>query len=154
MEKVYGTNERHDGIVQVGRRSWVLFYGYGEENGTGYDYRKRFDHKPTIEEIKEAVLGAINKDTDNKILSGLKFDGHQVWLSAENQRNYIMGLLTADTIFKGIKVKLGTDEEPVVYEIKTLTKLRDFVSAINNHIQQCVNKAWEEKASIDWSVFA
>lgn len=157
MEKIYGTNERHDGLQQIGRNNFVLFYGYGEEDGTGYDYRERFSHKPSMEEIKAAVLSAINQDTEAKILSGLTYKGHLVWLSAENQRNYIMGLTTAtadEENFKGMKVKLGTDDEHYVYEFKTVAELKEFVSTIQQHIQQCLDSAWQEKGNIDWNIFA
>ena len=39
-------------------------------------------------DIKNAILDAINKDVDQKILSGFTWKDMPVWLSTENQFNY------------------------------------------------------------------
>ena len=55
MEKIFGAKERQDGVVRVSSRSYILFFGYGEENGNGYNYRARFDHKPSVRDRKSVV---------------------------------------------------------------------------------------------------
>ena len=49
---------------------------------------KDFSHKPTIEEVKEFVIGVENAKIDANILSGFEWNGMSVWLSSENQFNY------------------------------------------------------------------
>ena len=88
MEKIFGAKERQDGVVRVSSRSYILFFGYGEENGNGYNYRARFDHKPIVSELREVIETHVNGLTDAKIVSGYEWAGKQVWLSDANQRNY------------------------------------------------------------------
>ena len=61
---------RNDQLIVHGTGKAVLIYGYGEEDGQGFDYRHVFDHKPTKEELKKVIEAHINTLTDQKILSG------------------------------------------------------------------------------------
>ena len=92
MEKIYGGNERQDALIKVGK-SYYLYYGFGrdsEEAEHGYNYRHKFDHKPTPDEIKEQVLAAIDMDTRERVTNGFSYEGYKVNLSVENQVNYSM----------------------------------------------------------------
>ena len=73
MEKIFGAKERQDGVVRVSSRSYILFFGYGEENGNGYNYRARFDHKPSVSELREVIETHVNGLTDAKIVSGYEW---------------------------------------------------------------------------------
>ena len=55
MEKIFGATERHDQLIQYGTNRAVLIYGYGEEDGQGFDYRHVFDHLPTAQEIRDVI---------------------------------------------------------------------------------------------------
>ena len=52
MEKIYGASAAQDGVVKVSNKSYILFFGYGEDSMGGYNYRHRFDHKPTVDELR------------------------------------------------------------------------------------------------------
>ena len=73
MEKIYGTTERHAQLLVFGTNRAVLIYGYGEENGQGYDYRHVFDHHPSQDEIREIIVNQIDANTDAKILTGYQW---------------------------------------------------------------------------------
>ena len=83
-----GLEERNDCLVKVGECNYCLIFGFGREDDMTYHYRKNYDHKPTIEELKADITAFINKHTDERILSGFKWNGKAVWLSAENQPNF------------------------------------------------------------------
>lgn len=90
MEKIYGTKKRQDCLVRTGRSKWILFYGFGkddENSENGWEYRHTFDHKPTLSEVKELVVSAINTATEEKIINGFVWNGKAVYLSPENQLN-------------------------------------------------------------------
>ena len=92
MEKIYGSNARQDSLVKVGK-GYYMYYGFGKDSEDaehGYNYRHKFDHKPTLEEVKEQVLAAIDIDTRERITGGLTYDGYKVNLTVENQLNYAM----------------------------------------------------------------
>ena len=113
MEKVYGTEERHDSLIIHKTKRAVLIYGYGEENGMGYDFRHTFDHEPTAMEVLEVITNHVNELTDQKILSGYQWNGYNVWLSTENQFNfkaaYDVAVQTGGATLP-IKFKLGETE--------------------------------------------
>lgn len=67
MEKIFGAKERQDGVVRVSSRSYILFFGYGEENGNGYNYRARFDHKPSVSELREVIETHVNGLTTQRL---------------------------------------------------------------------------------------
>ena len=152
MEKIYGSTKRQDSLINVGK-SYYLYYGFGkdsEEAEHGYNYRHKFDHKPTPEEIKERVLEAIDIETHSRISGGLTYEGYKVSLSVENQMNYSM--------FKNM------GRYPVVIKVEdangndvalSLTKEQysAFYSSVQNHIKDCLQACWKEKTSLDLSCY-
>lgn len=158
MDKIYGTSIRQDGLQRVGRNRWDLFYGFGkdDDNEMGYNWRTTFDHKPTTEEVKSAITEQINSNTKKAIVEGYNWDGVTVWLSDENQRNYTLAYnLSKDGILGKLPtVKLGSEEEPVLHTFKDATELTTFVQGMQQHIQSCLESAWDEKEQIDWSIYA
>ncbi len=153
MEKIYGSAARQDALIKVGK-SYYLYYGFGKDSEDaehGYNYRHKFDHKPTPEEIREQVLTAIDEETKEHITRGLIYDGYRVTLSETNQMNYAM--------FKNmgrypvvIKVKDAEGNDVVL----SLTKdeYSAFYSSVQNHIKDCLQACWKEKASLDLSCYA
>ena len=148
MEKIYGCNERQDALVKSGN-SYYMYYGFGkdsEEAEHGYNYRHKFDHKPTPEEVKEKVLEAIELDTRERITRGMTYSGYKVNLTVENQMNYSM--------FKNM------GRYPVIINVKdadgndvALSLSKDeyaaFHSSVQKHIKECLQSCWAEKASLD-----
>lgn len=136
------------------------FEPYDETTALWYEvyFYKKITPNPTIEQIKEAIKGEINEQTDKKILSGFVWNDIPVWLSEENQMNfkaaydlaYQSGGATLPVTFK-----LGEDGqgEPIYYEFTNMDDFTDFYAKAVAYIQQCLSDGWAEKDSIDWSVY-
>lgn len=155
MEKVFGTEERHDSLIEHGTKKVTLIYGFGEENGQGYDYRHTFDHRPTHAEVKDVIHSQINADTDQKVLSGCVWNGKNVWLSAENQRNFSEAQRAA-MISNGAKLpitfKIGeANGEPIYHQFQTVDELTEFYLYVVDYIQNCIGEGWVLKdAASQW----
>jgi len=160
MDKIYGASARQDSLERTGRRKWCLIYGFGKDDDTdesGWNYRKMYDHKPTLEELKADIIGQINTDTDAKIQSGFVWEDVSVWLSTENQFNYKAAYdLAVQTNGATLPVtfKFGTDEEPTYHEFNTVEELADFYTKAMAYIQQTLKDGWKEKDNIDWTQLA
>jgi len=158
MEKVYGSPKRQDGLYKVGRNKYELIYGFGkdrEDDEIGWNYRHRFDHRPTLDEIREVIVAQINADTDAKILSQFTWDGKRVWLSQENQMNfkaaYDIAVQTGGAALP-VKFKLGEDSKgaPVYHTFTDLDTFTDFYTKAVAHVVGCLNDGWQEKDSVDY----
>ena len=109
-------------------------------------------------EIKKAVLDYINAKTDERILSGFVWNGINVWLSSENQRNFSeaqrVALMTNGQRLP-VTFNLGedTDGQPVYHEFTTIEELTSFYLSAVSFIQQCLNDGWQKKDNIDWSKY-
>ncbi len=161
MEKIYGTKQRQDGLLHIGRSKWVLFYGFGkddETNETGWEYRHTFDHKPTLSEVRELIISTIDKSTQEKIVAGFIWNHISVYLSTENQFNFKAAYDMAE-LSQGeslpVKFKLGEDEagHPIYYEFTTLNDIRDFYTKAMKHINNTLNEGWVEKDGVNWNAF-
>lgn len=156
MEKVFGATVRNDQLIVHGTGKAVLIYGYGEEDGQGFDYRHVFNSKPTREELKKVIEAHINELTDQKILSGFIWNGKKVWLSSENEFNfkaaYDLAVQTEGSTLP-IKFKLGEDEngDPVYHTFKTMNAFTDFYTSAIAFINQTLNEGWEEKDNVDYN---
>lgn len=148
MEKILGATERKDGIQQIGRKRWELFYGFGMNGDTGYNYRQTLEYKPTPHEVKQIILNQINANVQEDILQGMTWNGRVVWLSAENQRNIVL----AASLKATITLKLGTDED---FELHTFDadEVQTFAKAVQEHIEQAIANGRMAKSEIDWSVY-
>ena len=151
MEKVYGAEERHDSLIIHGTGRAILIYGYGEENGMGYDFRHTFYHKPTSMEVLEVITNHVNELTDRNILYGYQWNGYNVWLSTENQFNfkaaYDVAVQTGGMTLP-VKFKLGeTDGEPNYYIFEDMATFTDFYTKALAYIIEVLNVGWAEKDS-------
>lgn len=155
MEKVFGTEARHDSLIVLGTRRSILIYGYGEEDGMGYDYRHTFDNIPTAMEVLTVITNHVNELTDQKILSGYQWNGMNVWLSSENQFNfkaaYDVAVQTGGMTLP-VKFKLGeTDGEPNYYVFEDMATFTDFYTKALAYIIEILNTGWVEKdAAKEW----
>ena len=130
----------------------------GEEIETpfGIWQEHTFDFIPELSDIKKIVLDYYNKKIDERILSGLVWNGMKIWLSNENQFNYkAVYDLAFQTNGANLPVyfKFGDETEPVYHEFKTLEEISDFYLASINYIQNILQKGWTEKENIDWNIF-
>ena len=152
MEKIYGSNVRQDGLVRAGN-SYYLYYGFGKDNEDddhGYNYRHKFNHKPSQAEIKEKVLEAIEMHAKDSITNGMTYEGYKINLTIENQLNYAM--------FKSmgrypVVIKVENSEGNEVTISLTKDEYASFYSSVQNHIKDCLQDCWQEKTSLDLSVF-
>ena len=138
----YGLTELGDGKAE-----WfeVVFY-------------KKQTAKPTIEQVKKAVLDDINKQTDEKILTGFVWNDMPVYLSDENQRNFSeaqrIAMIMPDDILP-VTFKLGeqADETPIYYEFTTSEELTGFYLKAVAFINQTLAEGWQRKDGIDWTPY-
>lgn len=112
--------------------------------------------KPSIEQVKGIVLNAMNKEIDQKILSGFIWKDMSVWLSSENQFNYKAAYDLA-VMSQGqslpVTFKFGSTDSPVYYTFESLEDISDFYVSAMTYINTCLAEGWKKKDSIDWSVY-
>jgi hypothetical protein len=157
MKKTFGAKERHDQLIVYGKgKKAVLIYGYGEEDGQGYDWRQVFTHRPTKQEVLDVIVNQINADTDNTILTGFVWNDKKVWLSRESQFNFKAAYDLA-VQNKGktlpVKFKLGEDDDklPIYHTFEAMAEFTDFYTNAISFINQTLNEGWEEKdAAKEW----
>lgn len=156
MEKRYGATERNDRLMKIGRNKWELIYGYDTDGVSGWTYRERFTRKPTMDEIKEIITAQINRNVEEKILCGLVWRDMPIWLSTENQFNYKAAYdlaVQTNGLSLPVKFKFGTDEQPVYHTFNEIDELREFYVTSLEHVQNVLEEGWQEKESLDLSVF-
>ena len=135
--------------VSPARNKWRVRWDVQEHEDGSADYMEaEFDHKPTDEEIKAAVIGWYNSQTDQAILSGFEYEGNLVWLSSENQFNYKAAYdlaVQTDGATLPVKFKFGTDDAPVYRVFDRLADLTDFYTKAMRHIQNTLDAGWQKK---------
>ena len=147
----YGLKELGDGKAE-----WfeVVFY-------------KKQTAKPTIEQVKKAVIADINAHTDEKILNGFPWailhgdnagEIVNVWLSEENQRNFseaqrVAAMTDGSNLPLQVKVSEGADGVPVYDSFETIEEITNFYLAGVAFIDVCLKAGWAEKDSIDWAPY-
>ena len=112
--------------------------------------------KPSIEQVKGIILDAMNKEIDQKILSGFVWKDMSVWLSSENQFNYKAAYdLAVMSQGKSLPVtfKFGTTEQPVYHTFESLEDISDFYLSAMTYINKTLEDGWKLKDGIDWSVY-
>lgn len=123
------------------------------ETETGAEwYEHDFSHRPTADEIKSLYVELVNEDVQKRIREGFFYGNTPVWLSIENQLDY-MGAFMLATQTNGqnlpVTFKFGTDDFPVLTNFQTIEDLTAFYYAMNTHIQECVADGWERKSLFD-----
>ena len=112
--------------------------------------------KLRLADIKSAILDAINKDVDQKILSGFTWKDMPVWLSTENQFNYKAAYdlaVMAQGKTLPVVFKFGTVDTPIYYTFDTLEDISDFYLSAMAYISKTLEEGWKLKDSIDWSEY-
>lgn len=155
--KTYGIEERNDLLIQIGKNNWLLVFGfYQEAEGVTFCYRKNYNNKPTIAELKTDIEGLINKVTDEAILNGFTWNDMPVYLSTENQMNfkavYDLAVQNQSNILP-IKFKLGENEdnEPIYYVFSEIGEFTDFYLKAVSFINKCLTEGWTEKDAVDYN---
>ena len=136
--------------MKVSNKSYILFFGYGEDSMGGYNYRHRFDHKPTVDELRSVIEAHVNTLTQERILTGYKWNGKTVWLSNENQQNYTNDFLTKNLPAKVRVYDNETDTVGEVVSIESEEELDVFYQGMVRHVRECVENGWSVKDSVDY----
>lgn len=138
-------------IRQNGSREGAPSMSYG----TNY-LEAQLDHLPTLDEIRALVEAWIDSEVEELIRTGMRWNGHGVWLSVENQLNiatdFNLAVHTGGASLPAT-VKLGTDSDPVYHDFTDITELAGFYEAIQRHIADCRSKGWMRKADIDYNLY-
>lgn len=160
--KVYGILKDYTPVRQDDSR-YVISYGIEQVDETHYTWYEIIFYKKqhpslTSQEIKDAVCEDINKQTDEKIVSGFKWHNQGIWLSMENQFNFKAAYdfaIQNNGANLPITFKLGEDEyqNPVYYTFETVEEFSDFYTSAMLYVQQCLSEGWERKDAIDWSKY-
>lgn len=144
--------------VNPRKNKWKVRWNITEkEDGSSDWYEQDYDHKPTLEEIRDTIVKFHNGQVDAKILSGFSWKDMPVWLSSENQFNYKASFdLAVQTNGKNLPVrfKFGTDKDPKYYDFKTIDELSDFYTSAIKFINDTLQEGWAEKDSVDFSVYS
>lgn len=122
----------------------------------GWCLTHTFTGNPSIDEIKSFVNNRINKQTENKILSGLTYNGKIVWLSMENQQNYEADyILATKTDGKNlpIVIKIGDNSSYEYITFHDIDEYTEFYLKVVSHIRQCIQEGWANKDAIDWTLY-
>lgn len=153
--KVYGAQERQDQLKKLSANNYFLIFGFGEENGQGYNWCRYYDHLPTASELRADIDGLINAITDSNILTSMTWNSKPVYLSAENQMNFKathdLALQTNGAVLP-VKFKLGenADGKPVYHTFTKVEPLTDFIIKCFTHINAATNEGWAEKDAVDY----
>lgn len=160
MEKIFGTPHRQDGLQCIGRNKWLLYFGFYKIEGSAYEYRHTFDHKPSLDEIKAIINKQIDDDTDETILHGMTWEGKPVKLDSESQTNLLGLMLSAQggmaTFPKKYKLGDYPDGSAAYHEFADAAEFIAFVSAAIEHKDNAYAKGWNEKEALEksnWSAF-
>lgn len=158
MEKVYGSPIRQDGLYKVGQNTYELIYGFGEDEQGGWNWRKRFNHKPTLDEIKDTINNTISAEADERKRTSFSWQGVPVKYDEEAERN-LTGLsvkiprLGAAMFPLTFKLGDNADGTPAFYEFKNADEFESFTDALLVFTQECYANSWAEKSNIDWTKF-
>ena len=138
------------------RNEWqvMLHKGAPDDEGLCEVVLQHYDHEPTMDEIRRDVLAEYNRQIDEAILTGYRYEGALVYLSAENQRNYKTAYdLAKDFGTLPVTFKLGTELEPVYKEFKTLEELGQFIVGCATYVGRTLAVGWARKDRIDWTKY-
>ena len=159
FEKRYDGSEQPNNMLMVNSdNEVVVFFGHGTDEIGNFRWRKDYDHRPTIAEVRADIESLVNGITDNRILKDFVWRGRHVWLSSENQFNfkcaYDLAYQTEGASLPA-KYKLGEDGngQPIYFVFEDLETFGDFYLSAIEWIQTCINEGWEIKDSIDYSVY-
>ena len=167
MLKITNLKSKYIPLAPMASGRWKLHFGFEPyyevdeegnktETNLGTWYETWLSGKPSIEQVKGIILDTMNKEIDQKILSGMVWKEMPVWLSSENQFNYKAAYDLA-VMSQGqslpVVFKFGTTENPVYYSFGTLEDISEFYISAMAHINRTLEEGWKKKDTIDWSVY-
>lgn len=149
MLKIYGATAAQNGLYKIGKKKWEVIYGFGKDNEddtTGYNYRQRYDHRPTLEEIRADIINQIKQASAENLANGFEWNGLRVQYSEERKTDFtgmIIGLQGGFMQFP-IKVNLGSlpDGTPQEYTFTSADELGAVAAMIAAHKQANSDAEW------------
>lgn len=154
--RCYGASNRADKLVCLSSSNYLLIFGFDtDEYGNNMTWRKYYDHKPSLREIKQDISDLVNTETDAKILTGFTWNSKPVYLSTENQQNYKaaydLAVQTSGATLP-VKFKLGEDENgnAVYHTFEAMDDFTDFYSKAIQWVYGCIADGWKEKDNVDY----
>lgn len=153
MAKVYGLKQCYVPVRETYSQTIISYSMTPEPDGvhaTWYEvyFNKKEVQKPSLEQIKDAVIADINARVKDNIISGFVWNGKPVWLSEENQMNFAQGVAPVT-----LKIGEEPDRTPIYNNFETAKQLKAFSEACSVWKQQCLQAGWTEKDGIDWSPY-
>ena len=167
MLRITHLKEKYVPLSKMASGRWKLHFGFvpyyevdeegnKTETNLGTWTEMWLSGKPSIEQVKGIILDTMNKEIDQKILSGFVWKDIPVWLSTENQFNYKAAYDLA-VMSQGqslpVTFKFGTTESPVYYTFESLEDISDFYLSAMTYINKTLEDGWKKKDDIDWSVY-
>ena len=101
---------------------------------------------------KAEIDAQINAETDHKILTGYRYNGQPVWLSAENQQNFTglyLGATTTGGAILPITAKIGErNGKPIYHTFVTIEDVAAFYLGGIAYINECLRLGQMRKDAI------
>lgn len=149
MKKIYGSSKRQDGLYKIGRNKWELIYGFGkdhESDNSGWNWRQRFTRRPSLDEIKEAIIEAIKHESDYQLRYGMKWNGLTVEYTEERKSDLtgiIVGL-QGGFMQLPIEINLGStaDGTPQTFNFTTPEQIGEVAAGIAAHKAAVCKAEW------------
>ena len=127
--------------------------------GIGTHYSKYVSNpknkKPSINEIKTLIFDEIDAKTKKDILSGFVWNGYNVWLSSENQKNYSdwYNLVKDNDKVLPLTAKFSKNKKTIYYEFSSFDEIASLYAEMVKHINKVINNGRKMKDSIDFSEY-
>lgn len=154
QEKMIATVTEYNKLIQIGTRWFVQWDKEELEDGTFRVKRKcvQRGEKPTAQKCIEVIQAEIDKDTDAKILTGYEYDGHNVYLSRENQNNYKamfdLAVMDSSSVLP-LTIKICEENGQQVYEtFEDLDTFKAFYVGGVTYINTVLTAGWTAKDTI------
>ncbi len=144
--KQHGAERADTKLNRISDTNFTLFCSFGMDDLGGYRWRKDYDHRPTVVELRSDIETLINEQTRQHILTGFSYDDKPVWLSQENQLNF------RAPVKLPVRFKLCEDADgnPVYHTFESRDELDGFNRAVAGHIVQCLEEGYREKDAVDY----
>lgn len=153
-------------LERTDRGTYILRWNKEDIDNTDYASwdEVELQSKPTLQQIENIILSAINKDTDNKILEGFTIQRTmedvvtdiKVYLSLENQFNYKasydLAFQTQGASLPCI-LKFGEVNNPKYYQFTTLEDFTQFNTSCISFINRTLQEGWRLKDGVDYSEY-
>lgn len=111
----------------------------------GYEKYEEPKIEPSKQHILNSKIEVINKKTDRKILDDFTWNGHDFYLTLENQTNFANLFIARDflTYPQTIKTKFG------FATLNSKEEVQEFYLAGVAFVKQCLEEGWQEKIKVE-----